>query len=609
MSYLALYRKFRPDSFDAVKGQEHVVSTLRNQIKHNRVGHAYLLCGTRGTGKTTIAKLIAKTMNCENPTENGPCGVCDSCKAIADGSSLNVMEIDAATHSGVDNIRQINESVQYAPANGKYLVYIIDEAHQLSKGAFNALLKTIEEPPEYVIFIFATTDDYTLPITIKSRCQRFDFHRIPIEIIADRMEEIIEAEGESADREALLYIARLADGSMRDALSILDECISAKPGQKLDRDTVIEIVGSVSTEIYIKMLQAISEQNPEAMLSIVDETIWSGKDLTKFADDMTWFVRNMLFLKLSPQLKDELDLTSENIENMQALGEKYTKELLADYLNTLQYLCADIRKSSVKRVTLEMTFIKMMYPEAKGDYEALAARLDRLEKSGISGNSGGAVSNSGSNSNNSNNNNTSNNSAASSGTGISMTTRELEAYVDAKLEKELDKRIAKMLEDVKSLPVDNFDEKKMYDENLQSDIVRQNLAEKFPPAVVEELVKIGENWKETYKKLNPLHQRYLRGVEVIVPDQYAENENPFLIFSFNNQEIGETQKDYLLKEQTKDFIENDLSEFYKKDIKIQFEFRDDGGSGIDKDSVAISRLVKKMNGLVNIVESEDDING
>ena len=588
MSYLALYRKFRPDSFDAVKGQEHVVSTLRNQIKHNRVGHAYLLCGTRGTGKTTIAKLIAKTMNCENPTDNGPCGECDSCRAIADGSSLNVMEIDAATHSGVDNIRQINESVQYAPANGKYLVYIIDEAHQLSKGAFNALLKTIEEPPEYVIFIFATTDDYTLPITIKSRCQRFDFHRIPVEIIADRMEEIIQAEGESADREALLYIARLADGSMRDALSILDECISAKPGETLDRDTVLQIVGSVSTEIYIRMLQAISEQDSEAMLSIVDETIWSGKDLTKFADDMAWFVRNMLFLKLSPQLKNELDLTTENIENMQALGEKFSKEQLAGYLNTLQYLCADIRKSSVKRVTLEMTFIKMMYPEAKGDYEALAARLDRLEKGGIPDAPAGVPGKSG---------------------GISMTTRELEAYVDAKLEKELDKRISRMLEDVKNLPVDDFEEEKTYDENLQSDIVRQNLAENYPPAVVEELVKIGENWRDTYKKMSPLHQRYLKGVEIIVPKDYAQNDDPYLIFSFSNQRTGETQRDYLMKPRTKEFIEESLADMYKKKIKIQIDFRDGESSGIDNDSVAISRLVKKMNGLVNIVESEDDYNG
>lgn len=587
MSYLALYRKFRPDSFDAVKGQEHVVSTLRNQIKHNRVGHAYLLCGTRGTGKTTIAKLIAKTMNCDNPTENGPCGKCDSCRAIADGSSLNVMEIDAATHSGVDNIRQINESVQYAPANGKYLVYIIDEAHQLSKGAFNALLKTIEEPPEYVIFIFATTDDYTLPITIKSRCQRFDFHRIPVDIIADRMEEIIQAEGESADREALLYIARLADGSMRDALSILDECISAKPGEKLDRDTVLKIVGSVSTEIYIRMLQAISEQDAEAMLSIVDETIWSGKDLTKFADDMAWFVRNMLFLKLSPQLKNELDLTSENIANMQELGERYSKEQLAEYLNTLQYLCADIRKSSVKRVTLEMTFIKMMYPEAKGDYEALAARLDRLEKGGVPETPA---------------------SVPGKSSGVSMTTRELEAYVNAKLEKELDKRISKMLEDVRNLPVDDFSEKKLYDENLQSDIVRQNLAENYPPAVVEELVKIGENWKDTYRQMSPLHQRYLKGVEIIVPKDYAEKE-PYLILAFNSRTTDETQREYLMKPRTKEFIEESLEEIYKRKIKVQIDFRDEGNSGIDNDSVAITRLVKKMNGLVNIVESEDDYNG
>ena len=190
MSYVALYRKFRPDSFSEVKGQDHIVTTLKNQLKADRVGHAYLFCGTRGTGKTTVAKLLAKTVNCENPTEDGPCGVCPSCKAIADGSSLNVREIDAASNNGVDNIRQINDSVQYSPAQGKYLVYIIDEVHMLSAGAYNALLKTLEEPPEYVIFILATTDDHKLPVTIKSRCQRYDFHRISLDTIADRLEDI-----------------------------------------------------------------------------------------------------------------------------------------------------------------------------------------------------------------------------------------------------------------------------------------------------------------------------------------------------------------------------------------------------------------------------------
>ena len=340
MSYVALYRKFRPDSFDEVKGQDHIVTTLKNQIKHDRVGHAYLFCGTRGTGKTTMAKLLAKTVNCENPTENGPCLQCPSCKAIADGTSLNVIEIDAASNTGVDNIRQIIDSVQYSPAQGKYLVYIIDEAHMLSKGATNAMLKTLEEPPEYVIFVLATTDDQSLPITIKSRCQRYDFHRISLETITDRLEEIVSREGASASRDALKFIARTADGSMRDALSILDECMSASMGNALDRDSVLRIIGAVSVDVYMKLLYAISGDEPEKILDIVSETVWAGKDLVKFTDDFTWFMRNVLFLKLSPKIAEELDMTEETIQELVTLGNNFSIETLTRYLNILQELCS-----------------------------------------------------------------------------------------------------------------------------------------------------------------------------------------------------------------------------------------------------------------------------
>ena len=229
MSYTALYRKFRPDSFADVKGQEHIVTTLKNQLKANRIGHAYLFTGTRGTGKTTVAKIFAKTVNCEHPTEEGPCGECRICKAISAGASMNVIEIDAASNNGVDNIREIVEEVSYSPAEGKYKVYIIDEVHMLSIGAFNALLKTLEEPPSYVIFILATTEVHKLPITILSRCQRYDFKRISIDTITGRMQELIAAEEVQVEDKALRYIAKTADGSMRDALSLLDQCIA--PGQ------------------------------------------------------------------------------------------------------------------------------------------------------------------------------------------------------------------------------------------------------------------------------------------------------------------------------------------------------------------------------------------
>jgi DNA polymerase-3 subunit gamma/tau len=234
MSYVALYRKFRPAEFSEVKGQEHIVTTLQNQIKANRIGHAYLFCGTRGTGKTSIAKIFAKAVNCESPIDGSPCGNCATCKSIAAGTSMNVIEIDAASNNGVDNIREIRENVAYSPTEGKYKVYIIDEVHMLSIGAFNALLKTLEEPPEYVIFILATTEAHKIPITILSRCQRYDFKRITAETICARLTELMDKEAVDVEEKALRYIAKAADGSMRDALSLLDQCIAFYLGKKTD---------------------------------------------------------------------------------------------------------------------------------------------------------------------------------------------------------------------------------------------------------------------------------------------------------------------------------------------------------------------------------------
>ncbi len=250
MSYTALYRKFRPSEFSDVKGQDHIVTTLKNQIRADRIGHAYLFCGTRGTGKTSIAKIFARAVNCENVRDGSPCGECASCRAIASGSSMNVAEIDAASNNGVDNIREIREEVAYSPAEGKYKVYIIDEVHMLSIGAFNALLKTLEEPPSYVIFILATTEAHKIPITILSRCQRYDFRRITTETIAARLQELMEEEQVEVEERALTYVAKAGDGSMRDALSLLDQCIAFYLGQKLTYDHVLEVLGAVDVEVF-----------------------------------------------------------------------------------------------------------------------------------------------------------------------------------------------------------------------------------------------------------------------------------------------------------------------------------------------------------------------
>ena len=261
MSYTALYRKFRPQEFEDVKGQEHIVTTLKNQIKADRIGHAYLFCGTRGTGKTTAAKIFAKAVNCEHPVDGSPCGTCEACRAIAAGNSMNVIEIDAASNNGVENIRQIREEVEYAPTEGKYKVYIIDEVHMLSIGAFNALLKTLEEPPSYVIFILATTEVHKIPITILSRCQRYDFHRISIETISARLTELLEKENVAAEERAVRYIAKAADGSMRDALSLLDQCIAFYLGEELTYEHVLEVLGAVDTEVFSSLLRRILGQD------------------------------------------------------------------------------------------------------------------------------------------------------------------------------------------------------------------------------------------------------------------------------------------------------------------------------------------------------------
>ena len=272
MSYMALYRKWRPRDFDEVRGQDAIVRTLRNQIIYRRIGHAYLFCGTRGTGKTSIAKLFAKAVNCQNPENGNPCNCCPSCRAINQASSMDVIEIDAASNNGVDNVREIREQVQYSPVSGKYKVYIIDEVHMLSPGAFNALLKTLEEPPSYVIFILATTEKHKIPVTILSRCQKYDFKRIPIDTITRHLSILMDKEGIDATPEALTYIARVADGSMRDALSLLDQCISFYLGQTLTYDNVL----SVLLKVIVDSLRSSRHRLKERILGIVPIDIASG---------------------------------------------------------------------------------------------------------------------------------------------------------------------------------------------------------------------------------------------------------------------------------------------------------------------------------------------
>ena len=380
MSYTALYRKFRPGEFDEVKGQDHISQTLQNQIKANRIGHAYLFCGTRGTGKTTVAKIFAKAVNCLSPVEGSPCGECEMCKAISAGTSMNVIEIDAASNNGVDNIREIREEVAYRPTEGKYKVYIIDEVHMLSIGAFNALLKTLEEPPEYVIFILATTEVHKIPITILSRCQRYDFKRITIDTIAARLSELMDKEGVEVEEKAIRYIAKAADGSMRDALSLLDQCIAFYLGQKLTYDHVLEVLGAVDTEVFSRLLREILQKDVAKVLGSLEELVMQGRELSQLATDFTWYMRNLLLAKSSDNMEDVLDVSTENLAQLKEESEMVDYDTLIRYIRIFSELSNQLKYATQKRVMLEVALIKLCKPEMEVSQDSLLDRIRAVEE-------------------------------------------------------------------------------------------------------------------------------------------------------------------------------------------------------------------------------------
>lgn len=380
MSYTALYRKFRPDNFDKVKGQDHIVTTLKNQIHANRIGHAYLFCGTRGTGKTTVAKLFAKAVNCEHPVDGSPCNECPTCKNIMSGTSMNVIEIDAASNNGVDNIRMINEEVQYSPTEGKYKVYIIDEVHMLSIGAFNALLKTLEEPPSYVIFILATTEVHKIPITIMSRCQRYDFKHITVETIEQNLRELSDIEGLNADDKALRYIAKAADGSMRDALSLLDQCSAFYIGKSLTYENVLEVLGAVDTEVFSRLLRNIIAGDNVSAIHLLEEIIMNGRELSQFIVDFIWYMRNLLLMKNSDNIEDVIDASPERIKALKEEGDMIEEEVLMRYIRVFSELSNQIKYSSQKRVLIEIAIIKLTRPAMENDLSAVINRISNLEK-------------------------------------------------------------------------------------------------------------------------------------------------------------------------------------------------------------------------------------
>lgn len=380
MSYTALYRKFRPDIYDDVKGQEHITITLKNQIMTERIGHAYLFCGTRGTGKTTVAKIFAKAVNCEHPVNGNPCNECATCKSIAAGTSMNVIEMDAASNNGVENIRQIVEEVSYRPTTGKYKVYIVDEVHMLSASAFNALLKTLEEPPEYVVFILATTEAHKIPITILSRCQRYDFKHIAIDTIKERLLELATIEKMKVEEKALRYIAKMADGSLRDALSLLDQCEAFCIGEPLTYERALDILGAVDTDVFSNMLRTIISEDTVSCMVQLEEMVSYGRDLSQFVVDFTWYLRNLLLLKTSGQASEIIDMSAEKLEALREEGNLLEQDTVMRYIRILSELSNQIRYAVQKRVLIEIALIKMMRPAMEVDFESLKNRVSNIEK-------------------------------------------------------------------------------------------------------------------------------------------------------------------------------------------------------------------------------------
>ena len=371
MSRKTLYREYRPQVFDEILGQEHIVKILKNQVASASLSHAYLFCGTRGTGKTTTARILAKAVNCTSEGEK-PCGRCPNCVDIAEGRFPDVIEIDAASNNGVDNIRELRESVKYPPAVGKVKVYIIDEIHMLSKGAFNALLKTLEEPPENVIFILATTDPDKLPATVLSRCMRLDFRRVASNILEDNMRKIAADCGIDVTESALKLIAANADGSVRDSLSILEQCLSGGE-ERLDRDDILEVLGTVSDAFFLRLTDKVIECDFSGGLMLIDEAENEGKDSRQIIKDWLNYCRNLLIAKFVKHPENLINMSVENIGVLQKQADSITAEALEECIKIIIKAVNDARYSTQSRILLEVAFINaaQLFAGNKGSYDSV----------------------------------------------------------------------------------------------------------------------------------------------------------------------------------------------------------------------------------------------
>lgn len=384
--YLALYRKWRPKTFADVIGQEHITTTLKNEIEQNRLAHSYLFTGSRGTGKTTCSKILSMAINCDNPVNGNPCMVCENCKGIENGSTLDVVEIDAASNNGVDNIRELRDEASYTPAQCKYRVYILDEVHMLSSGAFNALLKIMEDPPAHLIFILATTEAHKVPPTILSRCQRFDFHRIKSDCMAKRLLSISNEESSfTLNEDAANLIARISDGAMRDALSLLDQCISSCPitseneAVVVDLELVTQTAGMVTQDYLFNIATFILNGNASDAVKLIDELYTMSKDLQSLVNELILYFRNIM---LTQTLKNPADLVlvlPNELEQITALSEKFSPSQILYYITQLQDCMSQMAKKVDRRLSFELCLVRLCTPSLSTSNDAILARLDSLE--------------------------------------------------------------------------------------------------------------------------------------------------------------------------------------------------------------------------------------
>lgn len=378
MSYIALYREWRPKTFNEIIGQDNITLILKNQIKQGRVAHAYLFCGTRGTGKTTTAKVLSKALNCLHPVDGEPCGTCEICMGIDNGNIMDVVEIDAASNNGVDNIRELRDDVKYLPSKCRYKVYIIDEVHMLSTAAFNALLKTLEEPPAHIVFILATTEFQKVPATIVSRCQRYDFKRIRMEDIKKRLREVSLDAGVEVDEKALGAIARSSDGAMRDALSVLDQCISLA-GDSIKYEDVLSILGITTDEHLFKIGDAVASGNAAMCVTLIDDLIIEGKDVYQFIKDLTMHFRNLLISRMGDTALEILNTSEEVFLSLKAQTKKFSTESILRNINILSACESDAKWVSQPRIMLEMAVLRMCKKELGTDVDSLLDRIAKLE--------------------------------------------------------------------------------------------------------------------------------------------------------------------------------------------------------------------------------------